>query len=237
MIDFGEDFGPSGTVFVSDLHVGSSFSREELFRSFLEALPGGTRVVLVGDAFDFWKHLPTDEWVWALKDVDSYYLVGNHDSEVIVGSAYTPRVCRSLGMTVGKVRFLVTHGDVFDDKFGDNGFLHRVLDWAVYRASLAIGSDLRTGLGFLTRYYYGRVTNYIEKVNSKLKAIGYGGLVYGHTHCPEFEKRDGFWNVNLGCWYGSGPRALFVRNGGLVKYVSVEEGFRVPPEEDFVSLG
>ena len=234
-MDIKGDFGPEGTVFVSDIHRGSSFSMSSLFSKFLARIPSGMRVVLVGDTYDFWKRCPSDEEISLLRDRDIIYLIGNHDREILAGSVFSTRISRSLNMELSGKKFLVTHGDVFDTKFGANELPHRIIDCMIYRMSEILGYDFRTRWGFVTKYYYSRATNYIGITNRKLMNAGYQGLVSRHTHCPEFECRDGFWNINLGCWYRD-PKALFVSKDGRYKYVSIEEDFPLPSEEDFDSL-
>jgi len=206
-------------VFLSDAHLGAEArereaSREARLHSFLESLPGrASRLVIVGDLFDFWfeyrtaiprRFFPTLAVLQRLREsgLDIQYLNGNHDfwlgsflhESLGIRTTENPIVVEEQGR-----RLWVHHGDGLVG--GDLGYrvLRRVIRNPV---SIRLYSLLHPDLGIPFARTVSRWSRH-SRATPELRAErlwheialprfaeGYDGVLIGHFH-HAYERREG----------------------------------------------
>lgn len=216
------------TAFISDIHLGTRECRAAYLLDFLERLDC-ERLVLVGDVFDLWAMRRRVIWnaaqagvierIFALADrgVEVLYIPGNHD-EALRALAGTEirgvRILRELEhQTADGRRFLVRHGDEFDDQVKHGRLQHRIGDLG-YQLLLRISHWVDRGRRVLQRPYWslsawaktrvGRARDYIgrfeEAATRAAREGGYDGYIGGHIHKAAIASRDGVLYCNTGDW-------------------------------------
>jgi UDP-2,3-diacylglucosamine pyrophosphatase LpxH len=221
-------------VFISDIHLGARACRADLLLEFLRNL-NCESLYLVGDVVDGWKL--KGGWRWprshnavvhellakAKAGARVVYIPGNHDD----------RLREFLGLNVAGVevaleavhvgadgrRWLVTHGDAFDDHTG--GLSAWVGDWG-YRILLRLdGMVSRSRLGLKRENWsfaawlkdrLPPVRAHIDRFERALaeaaRRRGLDGVVCGHIHKAELREIDGVTYVNDGDWVESCTAAI-----------------------------
>jgi UDP-2,3-diacylglucosamine pyrophosphatase LpxH len=220
------------TVFISDLHLGSSHCHAEPLAEFLEALHC-EQLYLVGDVFDLqWLSERRLAWTPAQTAVieairmlaqhgtQVIYIPGNHDWQLrrfcglVLPGVNIRR--RAIHRTADGRRLLVTHGDEFDAQVRHGGAREWLGEWLYYRilSSNRLANRWRRSRGqsywslasFLKRQS-GSAERYIERFRhalvSEARRRGLDGVVCGHIHRPELRLIDGIWYVNDGDWVES----------------------------------
>lgn len=217
--------------FVSDIHLGapalqSDFEekrKKELLRFFDAAENRGSRLIIVGDLFDFWyeyKHVVPKDFFWLYarlrQMVDSGiqvdYIAGNHD--FYLGQFFS----KSVGLNVyqdgfseeisGK-KFLVIHGDGLAVKDAGyrmlkrilrNGFVQSVIRWIHPDIGFSVARAFsRKSREYTTNRDFGEADGMRIFAEKELKD-GYDFVVMGHNHVPRFERLGKGIYVNLGDW-------------------------------------
>ena len=216
------------TAFLSDLHLGTRECRADFLLDFLQRLQC-ERLVLVGDVFDLWamrRRLIWTEQQSAVLDqifalaatgVEVVYIPGNHDARLRAFAGVEirgVRIRRSLEhQTVDGRRFLISHGDEFDDEVKHGSWQHWVGDVA-YQWLLRSSHWLnRTRNAFGLHYWslsawaktrLGRARDYIGRFQKAAVrcalAQGYDGFICGHIHKAAIEDIDGILYCNTGDW-------------------------------------
>lgn len=212
---------------VSDIHMGSSLSKTQLFCKFLDRLLAKPprRLILNGDIFEMWnanyKNMGTFEYraiekvlLLTEKGTSIVYIPGNHD-----------RAFRGFRkITLGKIKirneyvvkthhhkYLVIHGDEFDSFTSHHIILALILDQFyvfLIKFTAFFKRLFRINLSLATKKNSSRYASMVEKIKSA--AIRYAryrkmdGIVIGHTHWPEaFRRADGLSYANTGDWLDS----------------------------------
>ena len=174
------------SIFISDIHLGTSDCKAELLHNFLKHNKC-EMLYLVGDIIDGWK-IQQNKWKWsqshsnvvrkilgcAKKGTRVVYIVGNHDEflrpmlpyEFTFGNIEIYNQCEHVG--IDKKRYLVTHGDLFDG-------ITRIAPWLsflgdkAYDGVLSLNTKynwIRHKLGFgywsLSRYLKHRVKKAVD---------------------------------------------------------------------------
>ena len=220
------------TVFVSDIHLGSSHCHAEALAEFLQDLRC-EQLYLVGDVFDLhWMSQRRATWTSAQTDVidaihalaasgtQIVYIPGNHDWALrrFCGLAL-PGISirrRAIHRTADGRKLLVTHGDEFDHAVRHGGTREWLGEWLYYRilSGNRIANRWRRHRGqpywslasFLKRQS-GSAERYIERFRQaavqEAKRRGLDGVVCGHIHRPDLRQIDGIWYVNDGDWVES----------------------------------
>jgi UDP-2,3-diacylglucosamine pyrophosphatase LpxH len=242
------------TAFVSDIHLGTRDCRAPYLLDFLQRLQC-ERLVLVGDVFDLWAMRRRVVWspaqsaiiehVFALaaKGIEVFYIPGNHDEALraLIGSEIRGvRIVRSLDHeTADGRRFLVSHGDEFDDEVRHSHLQHRLGDIA-YQFLLRISHYVDHARRYLQRPYWslsawaktrvGRARDYIGRFESAAARAardgGYDGYIGGHIHKAAIESRDGVLYCNTGDWVEH-CTALIEDNGGYLHLVHWSDHVRL----------
>jgi UDP-2,3-diacylglucosamine hydrolase len=221
---------PDRIVFFADAHLGlpgDTTERAERVAEFLRSLRGGiSHLYIVGDLFDFWFEYRTVVPSTAPQVLCELYnlvrsgvrvtlLAGNHDYwfgnylRNGIGVEFAP------GEVIADhqgLRIYLHHGDGLYPK--DHGYrlLKRFLrNRAIISLFRLIHPDLAHRIAALTSTTSrtilaprpGRDDEYaalFRLIADRRLAEGYDAVVYGHSHVPLVEKRDGGTLVLLGDW-------------------------------------
>lgn len=216
------------TVFISDVHLGSSACSAELLLDFLDSVEC-EMLYLVGDIIDVWSLRKQFYWPSSHNEVVRRvlrmarngtrvtYIPGNHDEifrdhvGLDVGGVGIRR--DSTHQTADGRRLLVLHGDEFDQvvqfspwlaKLGAHAYeyLIRLNAW-VNRCRRWFGAPHWS----LAKYLKHRVKNAVQYIGEFERAVataarqrGVDGLVCGHIHHAEITVIDGITYCNDGDW-------------------------------------
>jgi len=219
------------TIWISDLHLGSSGCQSEALLDFLTHHECET-LYLVGDIVDGWQL--KRRWVWpqshndvvqmilrkARKGTQVIYVPGNHDDfareyvdhhfggiEVLYEAEH---------VTLDGKRLWITHGDLFDGVMQYARWLAYLGD-ALYQGALKANAwfnraRARMGLGYwsLSQYLKHKVKDAVSFITAFENALiqearrrGYDGVVCGHIHKAELRDVDGILYCNDGDWVES----------------------------------
>ena len=198
--------GVERSFIVSDLHLGSAYSRHETFISWLDALPRGVQLVLNGDIIDDpCSPLPEDHravldrLVSESRNRQVIWVYGNHDAKFELAEKGEIQFADS--WTIER-RLLVVHGDRLDRLMPRHG----IFKWLFRRFH-----RLRVIFGFRNMH----VAEYAKKwslfyrilsehvANNALRSAreqGFAAVVCGHTHAPMDIERQGLRYFNTGSW-------------------------------------
>jgi UDP-2,3-diacylglucosamine pyrophosphatase LpxH len=219
------------TIWISDLHLGSSSCQATLLLDFLR-LTESERLYLVGDIVDGWQL--RRRWFWpqahndivqkvlrkARKGTSVVYIPGNHDafgrhfSEINFGGIEVRD--EALHRTADGRRLLVVHGDLFDGVIQHAKWLAFVGD-RLYLFALELNrwfNALRARLGFpywsLSQFLKHKVKNAVSYITDfeialaqEARRRGVDGVVCGHIHKAEIRSIGGVLYCNDGDWVES----------------------------------
>jgi UDP-2,3-diacylglucosamine pyrophosphatase LpxH len=219
------------TVFISDVHLGTRGCQAELLLDFFRHMECES-LYLVGDIIDGWKL--KSGWNWpqphndvvqkilrmARKGARVTYVPGNHDDlardycGVHLGGVVVAR--DAIHETADGKRFLVLHGDEFDEVIRNALWLAFLGDWA-YRAVLGLNTvfnRVRRRLGFgywsLSAYLKVKVKNALQFIENFERAVadeahrrGVDGVICGHIHKAEMRQIGAITYINDGDWVES----------------------------------
>lgn len=219
------------TVFLSDLHLGTSGCQAELLLDFLRLYEAET-IYLVGDIVDGWRLRKGWYWPQAHNDVVQkllrkvrkgariFYIPGNHDEFLrdydamnFGGIEIRDRMIHE-GLD-GK-KYLVIHGDIFDVVVVHARWLALLGDWA-YETALRAGqgiSFIRRKLGLpywsLSAWAKNRVKTAVNFIGSfenclaeEARRSGADGVICGHIHHAAERDLGGVRYLNTGDWVES----------------------------------
>lgn len=216
------------SVFISDVHLGTSDYQAELLLEFLSQTEC-EHLYLVGDIFDLWKIKQSLHWTDAKNQLLSMvfekakngtkvtYVPGNHDEllrDYLGNTINGVEVMEETFHTTADGRMLlVLHGDVFDElirnmdwleDFADNMygfimFLNRIYN----RFRKLFGYSYWSFATFI-KVQFKEARKYIEKFEqTALKEARHrevDGVVCGHIHRPNLFEQDGVTYYNTGDW-------------------------------------
>jgi len=242
------------TAFVSDIHLGTRECRAQYLLDFLQRL-NCERLVLVGDVFDLWAMRRRVVWtraqaaiiehVFALADrgIEVLYIPGNHDEALrgLIGTEIRGvRILRNLEhRTADGRRFLVSHGDEFDNEvrhsrlqhwLGDVGYqlLLRASHWVdrvrrqLQRPYWSLSAWAKTRVG-RARDYIGR---FEAAATRAAREAGYDGYIGGHIHKAAIRSHEGVLYCNTGDWVEH-CTALIEDHGGFLHLVHWSDHVRL----------
>ncbi len=207
-------------IIVSDIHLGSKYSREEAFLSFLKNIEYD-ELILAGDIIDFIKVPSFSKRIMEIvNSIDFskkiYYIVGNHDVSLkefvgteCFGIQFVSEVC----FVDSGQKIRVEHGDKYDGSSVKHSLFMNVVS--------VVHNILEVSLGLnLTEWWTEWET---KKRRAKslwdimLKNFDYDYIIMGHYHCPEKITWEDF----------SGKKVTYVNSGDWVThqtFVEVENG-------------
>jgi len=226
--------------FISDIHLGApslhvefeAKRKTELLKFFDTVIENGSRLIIVGDLFDFWyeyKYVVPKNYFWLyakLKEmVDNGividYVAGNHD--FFLGEFFS----KSVGLRVyqdgfseeinGK-KFLVIHGDGLALKDSGYRMLKKILRKGFVRSVIRwihpdVGFSLAKAFSKKSREYtsnkdFGETDGMMHLAEKKTNE-GYDFVIMGHNHIPKFERFGKGIYVNLGDWLRNFTYGIF----------------------------
>ncbi len=229
--------------FISDVHLGApslkpEFEEErkiELLKFLGKVANDGSRIIIVGDLFDFWfeyRSVIPKDYFWIYSEFKQMidngipidYVAGNHD--FFLGEFFS----KSVGLRVhqdgfaeeinGK-KFLVVHGDGlavkdsgyrFLKRLLRNNFVNSVIRWihpdVGFRMAKAFSKKSRE---YTTSKDYGEVDGMMLYAEKNLKN-GFDYVVMGHNHVPRLERFENGVYVNLGDWLSHFTYGVFDGN-------------------------
>ncbi len=215
------------TIWISDLHLGSTQCHSEMLLDFLK-YNDSEKLYLVGDIIDFWALSKKMYWPRehntviqkilrkARHGTQVIYVPGNHDENVREYDYYVfgDIVVKNSDVheTVNGKKFLIVHGDEYDTiaqchkwlaKIGSEGYdllisLNRGL--RVVRRWLGLRSNfsLAAYVKFKVKNAVQFISDYEESIVSTLTDRDLDGVICGHIHHAEIKEINGFLYVNTG---------------------------------------
>ena len=195
------------TIVLSDIHLGSKWSKTKEVNRFLKKHSCET-LILCGDIIDGWAILRGQGLKWKRRHTNfiKTLLDLSHDTEIVKYFIYT---------SFGK-RYYVLHGDVFDKVTSSYSWLAKIGD-VCYSLLLWINKTynarrIKKGLPYysIARQVKHRVkasVSYISDFESHLVQVGKkyncDGVICGHIHHPEIRMDNDFEYLNSGDWIES----------------------------------
>jgi UDP-2,3-diacylglucosamine pyrophosphatase LpxH len=231
------------TLFLSDIHLGFKRARTRELLAFLHSIEAET-IVLGGDIVDalslakrfFW----TDEHTQVLRlllarrraGVRLVYLPGNHDAavsvfvEMLQGQIEVHR--EWVYRTSGGERYLVLHGDQFDEEVNCPPWLYWIGD-RLYEGTLLYNhrvNDLRRLFGMpyspqteKLKRSVGTSARFIQRfetvASTQAREQGYDGVICGHIHRANLCRIEGTFYANTGDWVESCTALVETRSGEM----------------------
>lgn len=231
------------SIWISDVHLGLRDCKAEFLLDFLKATEC-QYLYLVGDIIDFWNL--KKGWYWpqphnnviqkilrkARHGTRVCYIAGNHDEffRDFIGITFgdIQILDEAIHETADGRRFLIIHGDEFDNVVKHNKWLAMLGDRA-YGLLLAINrwfNHARRRLGFpywsLAAYLKHKVKNAVNYISSFEQALVHearrhnvDGLICGHIHKAAIETIDGVLYCNDGDWVESCTALVEHHDGSL----------------------
>ena len=215
------------TIWISDLHIGSTQCQADVLLDFLKHNDSET-LYLVGDIIDFWAlskkmYWPRDHNTVIQKllrkarhGTQIFYIPGNHDENVrdydqyVFGDILVRN--SAIHTTADGKRFLVVHGDEYDAIARHHQWVARLgsvgYDWLIEINRFL--RPIRRWLGLqsqfsLAAYIKHKVKNvvqfisdYEENIVHTLRNESLDGVICGHIHHAEIKTIDQFLYVNTG---------------------------------------
>jgi UDP-2,3-diacylglucosamine pyrophosphatase LpxH len=244
------------TIFISDLHIGSSQCQADVLLDFLKYNESDV-LYLVGDIIDFWALSKRVFWPKshntiiqkilrkARHDTRVVYVPGNHDENIRDYDEYVfgDIVVRNsvVHVTAAGKRMLVVHGDEYDTiakyhrwiaKLGSKGYdflleLNRLL--RAIRRFLGIQShfSLAAFVKFKVKNAVQFISDYEESIVATLVDEGLDGVICGHIHHAEIKDMGGFLYVNTGDFVES-CTAIVEHDDGRLELIRWQNRDEVP---------
>ena len=238
------------TIWISDLHLGSSACQATRLLDFLRHTES-KHLYLVGDIVDGWQLRRRWFWPQAHNDVVQKvlrkvrkgtavtYICGNHDAfgrhfgEISFGGIELRD--EMIHVTADGRRLLVLHGDLFDGVVQYARWIAFVGD-RLYLLALHVNrwfNAVRARLGFpywsLSQFLKHKVKNAVSYISDFETAVaqearrrGVDGVVCGHIHKAEIRSIDGVLYCNDGDWVES-LTALVEDDAGALSIVHWKE--------------
>jgi UDP-2,3-diacylglucosamine pyrophosphatase LpxH len=211
------------TVFISDVHLGSSHCNVEAFLSFLKNNEF-QNLYLCGDIFDFFVLKTSFFWTEsfntviqkllrkARQGVKIFYIPGNHDALFRKFNGYkfgNVSICNEIiYTTLRDKKIKITHGDEFDLCYRGKQFLY-YFGCILYSFALFLDKHLRkinTNFSFSfflkrkIKNVFERITNYHIMMYDSIRKSKVDGIISGHTHLPDLCVKNNVIMGNCGCW-------------------------------------
>ena len=218
-------------IFISDVHLGTQRAQTSVLLDFLKQTES-EQLYLVGDIIDGWSL--RQKWLWdqmhndviqkilrkARKGTKVVFIPGNHDEQFrdFVGHRFgRVAIMRdAVHKTATGLRYLVIHGDKFDNVVYFAPWLAKLGDWAYERIMQLNGlvNAMRRLLGYgrwsLSAYLKLRVKKAVAFISRFEDAVvrealsrNCKGVICGHIHTPENRMISGIHYLNDGDWVES----------------------------------
>ncbi len=218
------------SVFVSDIHLGTRFSKAEEFLDFLKHTES-ENIFFVGDIIDGWALKRKFRWQQSHSDViqkvlkksrkgtQVYFIIGNHDeflrpfAPLFMGDNL--KIVNEYDyVALNGKKYLVTHGDFFDTITMTHKWLAKLGDFG-YDLVLNLNHILNKTKQFFGINRYWSLSKYVkDNVKQSVSFINdfenilsnyahhkeYSGVICGHIHKPEARVINGIEYYNCGDW-------------------------------------
>lgn len=232
------------TIWISDVHLGTSTARAERLCDFLKYNSCDT-LYLVGDIIDGWRMKKRAYWpqqhinvirrilTRSKRGTKIVYITGNHDeflrrySGMSFGNIHL--VDEHIHHSANGKQYWVVHGDAFDAVVFNRKWLAAIGDLAYdimlklnlwfNRARSALGMShwsLSSYLKNKVRNAFSIIANYEATLASECKKRELDGVICGHIHHSDLKEIDGIQYANCGDWVES-CTALVEDNEGNLK--------------------
>lgn len=230
------------TLFISDVHLGTSVSRSKKLLEFLKEVDF-ERLYLVGDIIDGWAL--KGKWYWTKEhnDVvrkimklaekrDVIYIPGNHDefarrfSPIMLGGIQVRKQDVHFGLD-GK-QYLVLHGDIFDSAIAKGKLMKFVGDVAYdflvflntwhYKILKKFNLDYWSLSDFIREHSKeakAAIDSFEKAAAMYAKQKGYDGIICGHIHTPSDKLIDDVRYLNTGDWVEHCSTICELENGEI----------------------
>ncbi len=231
------------SIFVSDIHLGTKFSKAEAFLKFMKENES-QNLYLVGDIIDGWAIKRKIKWKQSHSDViqkllrkarkgtNIYYIPGNHDEflrsflPLLLGDR-VHIINDATYIDLNGKRYYVTHGDFFDAITMTKKWLAILGDYG-YDLILHLNEPvqyIRKKLGYkkhwsLSKYIKDNVKSSVSFINdyenvltSFAKQKEYDGVICGHIHKAEIKDINGIKYLNSGDWVENCTALVETLNG------------------------
>jgi UDP-2,3-diacylglucosamine pyrophosphatase LpxH len=235
------------TVIISDLHLGSTYSRSKDIYKFLSEIKCET-LILNGDIIDGWALKRGNSWSGEhMKCVRKImkkayktkviWVRGNHDDflydfiPISLGNIEIVENHELYGLN-GK-KYLVLHGDIFDIFINEIKWLAKVGS-ICYDMALWLNKWYNNYRAFMGKEYFSlsqkikasvkEATNFIGNFENHMvshsKSLGFDGVICGHIHKAEIRNIDGIEYMNSGDWVESNTALVedYDGNWSLIHY-------------------
>jgi UDP-2,3-diacylglucosamine pyrophosphatase LpxH len=231
------------TIWISDIHLGTTGCNAELLLDFLQSVECET-LYLNGDIIDGWRL--RKGWYWpaahnevvrrllkmAHRGTRVIYIVGNHDEMLrdYTGMSFggVEVVLEAIHKTAGGRTLLVTHGDAFDGVVLYAKWLAFLGDqaYAILLKANRLFNIVRRWLKMpywsLSAHIKKRVKNAVsyicafeEAVAHEAELRGVDGVVCGHIHTAEIRQFGDIMYYNDGDWVESCTALVEARDGNM----------------------
>jgi len=217
------------TWITSDVHLGARQCRAGWFRSFLEQVPAGVRLVLNGDVVTRLhreKGLPAEHA--AVLDLlralslrqEVIWIQGNHDRRFRLEGEHAVRFLAEYA--IGSTLY-VAHGDGFDHLSRRFRFILFPIRVIYEFCTRVIGSRTHvTDFAKLFPIVYEILNGHVVRnATAYAKENGFAAVTCGHTHHPGERTENAVTYFNTGCWTEDGAHVLVVRADGSVRLAAV----------------
>ena len=245
------------TLFISDVHLGCRYAQAERFMTFLESV-NPERLYIVGDFIDGWRL--TKRWHWqrvyvrifqrlvqlASQGTQIFYAPGNHDEflrDYLYDFGLVTVADQFIHTTADGRRFVVLHGDQFDD-------VERRAKWLsvlgafgydqLVRANVLINQGRRcfrleecrfsTNVKIWAKQAVQFISDFEDRLVCHAKDLECDGVICGHIHVPRIDHFGDLTYCNTGDWVEH-CTALVERDTGeleLIDWSSISTGSQLP---------
>lgn len=218
------------SIFISDVHLGTKFSKAKKLLSFLKHNES-ENLILVGDIIDGWAIKRKFIWPQSHSDViqkvlkkarkgtNVHFITGNHDEflrpfvPLILGKSLNISNELEYDAINGK-KYYVTHGDFFDSItmtkkwlaiLGDYGYdlllhLNAILNFIRQKVGIKKYWSLSKYIKDNVKSSVSFISDFESVLSTHAKNKGYDGIICGHIHKAEIRDIDGIEYLNCGDW-------------------------------------
>jgi len=235
------------TVIISDLHLGSTYSRAEDIAKFLEEIKCET-LILNGDIIDGWALRRGNSWTQehmrCIRKIMKiayktkvFWVRGNHDDflhDFIPLNLGNISLVENLELDAlnGK-KYLILHGDIFDVFVNQMKWLAKIGSIG-YDLTLWLNKWYNKYRAFRGKEYFSlskkikdsvkSATNFIGDFENHMvkhsKSLEFDGVICGHIHKAEIRTIDGIEYMNSGDWVESNTALIedYEGNWKIINY-------------------
>jgi len=221
------------SIFISDIHLGTRFSKAEQLLDFIKHNDAKT-IYLVGDIIDGWALKRKFKWRQSHSDVVQkllkasrkgtkiVFITGNHDEflrpyvPLILGEHIKMSNSATYKALNGKT-YYITHGDFFDSitmtkkwlaVLGDKGYdfllhVNQILHFIRKKMGIKKYWSLSKYVKDNIKRSVSFITDFENVLANHAKRKGFDGVICGHIHKAEMRHIDDIEYFNCGDWVES----------------------------------